>query len=243
MTKKIIILSCSVLFVAAGLGYIFMGGQRAAQNATPSTTAPPEATLIVNGKVIPPKGETAPAQDAASLSKQFEVALNRLLIDVQTKARLYRAQRAELFDLMRPEALGTVADMNAHYQDVQRRAALLRTTIDDILLSFENANAHVEELLYQNVEDEDTRQALLESWQNMKEEQVSSYLDFFDIEEQIITAQLNLMAIYDAYAKDVIYNAALKDLTIDDPQAQTQADDMRALIESLRKEQIESLQG
>lgn len=243
MTQKVLILSGSVLLIAAGLAYIVTGGMK---TQTTPPAADTRASVIVNSDPQVPPPETAPDaahQGEVSLSQHFEAALNTLLIDVQNKAKLYRTQRATLFELTSPQTLGQASDINAHYQDVQRRVALLRATIDDIMLSFENANAAVEDLLYHNVEDEDKRQALLESWHAMKTEQVSSYLDFFDIEEQIITAQLNLMAIYDAHAGDIVYDSTRGALTLTDQQAQNQTEAMRDLIDALRKEQVAALQG
>lgn len=233
MTQKTLILTVSVIFILGGLAFIFL------QNgSTPAPQTPP-----TDQAAQPTTQPDTPQEEPVNLAKSFEDTLNTLLLSVQKQAQSYSAQRAALFALMSPQAISASQDLNAYTLDVQRQAAVLRASIDEIMLSFERANARVDDLLYTQVQDEETRKTLLDSWQAMKSEQVSLYLNFFNHEEQIITAQLNLMALYAAQDAPLTYDAQTKRLLLGNPQDQAKADEILSFIDELQKEQAQAVKG
>lgn len=243
MTQKTLILTASVVFIIAGLAFIFLRGENTPAPQTPQGQE--QAQRVAAPQIAEDSQVTTPPQAGASedLSKAFEDTLNTLLKSVQVKATSYSKDRAALFAMMSPQAIGASKDLGTYSLDVQRRAAILRAAIDEIMLSFERANASVDDLLYTQVQDEETRQALLESWQTMKGEQVSRYLSFFDGEEQIITAQLNLMALYTAQEDGLRYDEQNQRLVLSDPQDQTKADEILSFIDELQQEQAQAVKG
>lgn len=233
MTQKTLILTVSVIFILGGLAFIFLQNGSAPAPQTPPTDQAAQPTT---------QPDTA-QEEPVNLAKSFEDTLNTLLLSVQKQAQSYSAQRATLFALMSPQAISASQDLNAYTLDVQRQAAVLRAAIDEIMLSFERANARVDDLLYTQVQDEETRKTLLDSWQAMKSEQVSLYLNFFNHEEQIITAQLNLMALYAAQDAPLTYDAQTKRLLLGNPQDQAKADEILSFIDELQKEQAQAVKG
>ena len=240
MSQKHIILGVSLLLILSGVGYIFLGALPVEESATPAPT-----TAAPIGTQAPTQQEgaadtTSTNPDAANdidLSKAFEDTLNTLVADIQKRTITYINQRQALSRAMAPNTIAAAKDLTQHFMTVQRLSAEQRTTIDDILLSFENTNADIESLLLKNVPSEEQRAELMQNWQNMRKTYVSPYFDFFEIEEQIITAQLNLMTLY-TQQESITYNEAVDRITVPNPQAQAQANALRAVIHDFQREQV-----
>ena len=239
MSQKHIILGVSLLIILSGVGYIFLGALPVEESATPTpTTAAPTETKA------PTQQEgatniTSPSPDVAAdidLSKAFEDTLNTLILNTKARTTTYTKQRALLFKAMSPQTLANVKDLNAHFMAVQRLSAEQRATIDDILLNFENANQAIENILYTYTEDKEERERLSQIWQTMKTQQIDAYFNFFDTEEQIITAQINLMQLY-AAENSLTYDSAQNKILVSKPQAQEQTDALTALIKEFQNEQ------
>ena len=239
MSQKHIILGVSICIILAGVGIIFSSAFQPDTQKNTATTAPttqlPPSIKQVDDAQAPATNGTQPLSDV-DLSQAFEDALNSLLIDIKQRTATYNAQRTALARAMSPANITAAKNLSDHLMTVQRLSAEQRTTIDDILLSFESTNATIENLLFEHVHNEDKRTALLKNWKEMKTQQVNAYFSFFEIEEQIITAQLNLMQLY-AEQDSVQYNNTDDTLTLSNPQAQDKADTLKDVIDDFKNDQ------
>ncbi|GJL84979.1 MAG: hypothetical protein DHS20C02_07540 [Micavibrio sp.] len=135
-----------------------------------------------------------PDQDL-SIEKQFENFLNDFLRGVNTQIKDYKKQRKILAEAIRPVNLRSPTYVEENYTLVQQTAPELRSKMEVLMQTFSRAKEDIESLL--SSQPPETRNAILKEWQKMEEKQVSAYISFFMIEEDLIVTHEQLMSFYD----------------------------------------------
>lgn len=152
------------------------------------------------------------ARDA--LNQRFEDKLNAFLQSVAEKAKAYKARRRIFTDLIKPANMADPRYVEENYGLMQAAAPDLRKQMDDIMASFQAAEADIYALIRD--EPEDRRKAVIASWQTLKDKRATAYMAFFAAEQDIVKAYLDLMAFYRERRGAFAYEAASSTLVFRD---------------------------
>ncbi|MCK5285562.1 MAG: hypothetical protein KAJ86_08270 [Alphaproteobacteria bacterium] len=128
------------------------------------------------------------------LDKRFEYVLNECLTKVADKMRAYKKQRKILAELVKPVNLQNSSYIEENYQISVALIPDIRMKIDDVIQTFENTDIEIRSLLSnQPVKVHDN---ILEEWNILKKKRISSYVNFFIIEEEILQIYSSLLKLY-----------------------------------------------
>lgn len=144
----------------------------------------------------------AKAERAARLEEVqslFDTYLNSFIKDLKIAMREYRADRSVLPRMIAAYNFQTPEYAKENYVVfVEDVSPSLRKKADDVLSIFSEYNEKVATEL--NDDDDDIAQDFARQWNEMSEEQLESYVDYFVREDALISAYGDLMRFYVRYS-------------------------------------------
>ena len=128
------------------------------------------------------------------MDKKYEDFLNAFIKNVGEKTAAYKARRAVMADLVKPENLKNPKYVEENEVMMRSLSVELNKQMDDIMRAFKDADIEMNKMTTGRPEAE--RKNTLQAWDNLKERQGQSYVALFTAEEDIIKAYQNLMDFY-----------------------------------------------
>ena len=184
------------------------------------------------------EAEERAAQRAALLQK-FEDFLNNFLQGVYSEVQEYKTSRSVMDALLEPDNLRDADYIAENAQMADSTSMSLQLQMNDILNTFEDADVRIQELLSQL--DEETQVRLQARWDNMRNENVSKLVTFFDTEQEILSAQLGLIRFYNDNRAEMSVDTENDRVLFEDVTLQEEEAMLRAKIMELEAVQKDAL--
>lgn len=136
----------------------------------------------------------APEDGHAAFIRAFDTALEDFLETIGTQARDYKAQRKVLDDLIKPANLKSAVFIDENYKLSQSLIPSLRSKINALIKTFDSQEDRILTLI--STQQDSVRLQAEEKWQALKDRQITLYADYFLIEDRILSAHEELLALY-----------------------------------------------
>lgn len=180
---------------------------------------------------------TARQAEVDQLAQDFEDVLNGLLNDVQDKVKAYKRARTVLTEIVQPVNLARPENVTENADVMQRVIPDLRGKMDGIMLAFERADEQVNGVLAGA--EGAAQDKLLAIWRQTRDQHVTDYVAFFEVEEQIIDAHSALMAFYQRALPYYSYDAQADQLVFNQDTLRLQEADLKLDIKELAMKQAQ----
>ena len=180
------------------------------------------------------------AAERAALLQGFEDFLNGFLQDVYTEVQEYKTSRAVMNELLRPGNLRAPEYVEENAALADTTSMSLQLQMNDVLNAFEDADAKIEELL--KPMDEETQVRLQARWDAMRDENIAKFVTFFDAEQEILAAQIDLMQFYNENREVMTVDVDNQRILFDDLALQEQEAMLRAKIMEIEAVQKDAMQ-
>lgn len=146
----------------------------------------------------------APAEPG--IEKKFETLLNDFLKDIKAQMRDYVRQRKVIVESVRPVNLRTPEYVEENYNMVITLIPTLRMKIDALMQSFSQAEEEIKTLL--EGQPPQMQENIMRQWNELKDNEAVAYVEFFNIEGDILNAYEELMTFY--YNKSGVFDVDME---------------------------------
>lgn len=167
--------------------------------------------------------------------QNFEASLNGLLKDVYTQMSEYRKRRVLLDKIMRADNLRDAKYIEETYQIAGRTVSDLRQRSSKIILIFNAKDAEIKALV--KGRPVEAQRSILASWDKVKKEQVTLYVRYFTIEQDILDRYQSLMVLYYQNRNSVVYFSNANQVSFKDPALNADAGRLLSDINDLKAKQ------
>lgn len=171
--------------------------------------------------------------------KKFEFALNEFLQDIRRQMVEYKRRRALLDDLVKPRNLSDALAVKGNYDLSRTLIPQLRADINTLMQTFETKEREVRAL--SSGQPSSIRSRVEETWANMKEKHIRTYVTYFTLEDEILSAHENLLALYYKKTNNLRFDPQTGQILFSDPVDKQKEQALRHKIAGLLKEQAETL--
>lgn len=171
-------------------------------------------------------------QSQINLNQQFEDFLNAFLNNVSDDMKVYKAERKILIESVRAENLRDPAYVDENYHMVtERLVPSLHQKMDSVIANFSEAELKIDDLLKK--QPEPMRKAVLATWDDVKDQQIQAYIDYFSFETDLLAAYQDLMTFY--YSRKGTFETDLdaRQLVFKDPADEEEEQQLKQKIADL----------
>lgn len=169
--------------------------------------------------------------------KNFEEVLNSFLRGVDEYAANYRKQRRLPEELLKPANLKNEQYITENAALLKDAEANMRSEMQALMEVFAATDEKVNLLLVGKSEEEIIKTRA--QWQELKDKQMASYVDFFSFEEDKLELFDRLMALYVAHAATLHYEESSDHTVFADETVKTQEQELRQKILDASQKQID----
>ena len=173
------------------------------------------------------------------LVKKFEFALNEFLQDIRRRMGEYKRQRALLDDLVKPRNLSDAPAIKGNYELSRTLIPQLRADINGLMQAFETQEREVQAL--SSGQPSSIRGRVEETWARMKEKHLRTYVAYFTLEDEILSAHEDLLTLYYRKTNSLRFDPQTNQILFNDPADKQKEQALRHKIGALLKEQAETL--
>ena len=178
-------------------------------------------------------GQRAKAKQ--NFEKSVEASLNQLLEDVYIEMQEYRKRRKILDDLIKPSNLRDAQYIAESYQVSLQTIPDLKKRSNRIIQIFSAKDAEIKAMI--KGRSATAQKNILQSWARVKGEQVDLYVDYFVLEQEILTRYETLMQLYFENRNGVTYSESSNQLMIKPDALNAKALNLTQEIKSLKQQQ------
>lgn len=215
------------VIAVAGIGILYI----LSMPATPVDAPPERETEVV--QEIPAAPPVDPEKQAAFM--RFEGILNGFLQEVQANMRDYRQQRKMLTEMADPFNLRQPEYITENYGLLKTVAPELRTKMNSVVAPFEAAQAQIHAALAD--QPESVRENVWQRWEALKQKQLTLYVEYFTVEDQILTAYEELLGFYYQNQNAILVDSEYLSVSFAEPALEQQEQMLLSRIEELSAQQ------
>ncbi len=218
-----IVLFLALLAVLAGGGYVLYQNHEAQLAKAAAGQARIEAE------------EAAKQAQAEALAQGFEDALNGFLADLAAQADEYKKRRKVLHGLIRPENLRSTEYIQENYNLGESTSLALQLQMESIIGLFDTANVKMKALIEQLPDGK--KAAAAQSWQSIQDEQLETYIRFFDSEQSVISGIRALLSFYNEHKDEMSVDLETGRILFSDVETQAAAFELTKDLKAATTEQ------
>ncbi len=195
-------------------------------------TAPQDQPITDN--IIAAPNDNNQATAAASnvqIKNRYDDIVQKLLSNTKANANKYKKYRSIFTKTMLPSSIYGSTDIKIESIKIQKQIRELRSIINVIMEEFDNANSEAVTLLSSS----NTPQLNVE-WNTLYNSQRATYEAFFEIENQIIIAQFNLLNLYIENFDQLALEPVKRSFIFQNKTSQKYYIELKNLIKELEKQ-------
>lgn len=167
--------------------------------------------------------------------KNVEASLNQMLKDVYDEMQDYRKRRKILNDIVKPRNLRDSRYIQESYKLTQETVSDLKSRSNRIIKIFDTKEAEIKALIKDRPRA--AQDNILAAWNKMKSKQVSLYVQYFTIEQEILSKYQELIGLYYKNQNSVTYNQEKDQISFTSVDLNNEASQLTLKIQTLKKQQ------